>query len=138
MENINSVTLTGNVIKDIGEKDFGYIGNEKGTAKLSVVIAVNENVKKNGEWVNEPSFFEVVLWGKLAETLKPYIHKGKGIAVSGRLRQDRWEKDGVQKSKVYVNADVVQLLGGGKDKSSDNNAMPVKTDADGFQEDPVF
>lgn len=138
MENINSVIVTGNLTRDIEEKDFGYIGTDKGMAKLSVTIAVNKSVKRNGEWTTEPCFFEVVMWGKLAETMKKFMHKGKGIAVQGRLDQDRWEKDGQKKSKIYINAEKVQLLGEGKDKSNES-AVPDNTSGNmGFKEDPVF
>ena len=137
MENINSIVVTGNVTRDIGEKDFGYIGGDNGIAKLSISIAVNKNVKRNGEWTSEPCFFDVELWGKLAETMKKYLHKGKGVAVQGKLDQDRWEKDGQNKSRVYIRAENVQLLGGGKEKSENVPATSENNDL-GFKEDPVF
>ena len=138
MQNINSVVLEGNVVRDIGEKDFGYVGGENGVAKLTVTIAVNRNVKKNGEWVDEPSFFDVILWGKTAENLKPYLVKGKGIMVQGSLVQDRWEKDGQKKSRIYVNSDVVRLSGGGKEKSETTESAKPEGNNGGFPEDPVF
>ena len=138
MQNINSVVLEGNVVHDIGEKDFGYVGSENGVAKLTVTIAVNRNVKKNGEWVDEPSFFDVVMWGKPAENLKPYLVKGKGLIVQGSLIQDRWEKDGQKKSRIYVNADVVRLSGGGKEKSEQTESAKPKGNNDGFPEDIEF
>ena len=138
MENINSIVVTGNVTRDIGEKDFGYIGGDNGIAKLSISIAVNKNVKRNGEWTNEPCFFDVELWGKLAETMKKYLHKGKGVAVQGKLDQDRWEKDGQNKSRVYIRAENVQLLGGGKEKGENNVPATSENNDLGFKEDPVF
>jgi single-strand DNA-binding protein len=137
MENINSVVVTGNLTRDIGDKDFGYVGGENGVAKLSISIAVNKSVKRNGEWTSEPCYFDVEMWGKLAESMKKYLHKGKGIAVAGRLDQDRWEKDGQKKSRVYINATSVQLLGGGKDKD-EGSAVPSETNDLGFKEDIVF
>ena len=59
------------------------------------------------------SFFDVTIWGKTAENLKPYLVKGKQIAVDGYLKQDRWQKDGQNFSKVNIVANSVQLLGGG-------------------------
>lgn len=135
MENLNSVVVTGNLTRDIGEKDFGYIGGSN-FAKLTVNIAVNKNVKRNGEWTSEPCFFDVVMFGKLAETMKKFLCKGKGIGVSGTLDQDRWEKDGKKQSKVYINAEKVQLLGGNK-SDQDNSASPSNNDL-GFKEDLVF
>ena len=109
MTDINSVVLVGRITKDVGsdERSFSYIGN--GTAKAVVNIAVNRSVKKGDKWEDEASFFDVVIWGKLAENLKPRLTKGKQISVMGFLKQDRWEKDGQKQSKIYVNAEQVEI-----------------------------
>ena len=109
MTDINNVVLIGRITKDVGsdERSFSYIGN--GTAKATVNIAVNRSVKKGEKWEDETSFFDVVIWGKLAENLKPRLTKGKQISVMGFLKQDRWEKDGQKQSKIYVNAEQVEI-----------------------------
>ena len=109
MTDINSVVLVGRITKDVGsdERSFSYIGN--GTAKAVVNIAVNRGVKKGDKWEDETSFIDVVIWGKLAENLKPRLTKGKQISVMGFLKQDRWEKDGQKQSKIYVNAEQVEI-----------------------------
>ena len=109
MTDINSVVLVGRITKDVGsdERSFSYVGN--GTAKAVVNIAVNRGVKKGDKWEDETSFFDVVIWGKTAENFKPRLTKGTQITVSGHLKQDRWEKDGQKQSKVYVNADMVEV-----------------------------
>ena len=74
-----------------------------------------EKRKKQGdEWKEEASFFDVTLWGKMAEGLNTYLVKGKQIAVEGELEQERWEKDGQNHSKVTITASNIQLLGGGQ------------------------
>ena len=109
MTDINSVVLVGRITKDVGsdERSFSYIGN--GTAKAVVNIAVNRGVKKGDKWEDEASFFDVVIWGKTAENLKPRLTKGTQIAVSGYLKQDRWEKDGQKQSRVQIIADMVEV-----------------------------
>lgn len=109
MTDINSVVLVGRITKDVGsdERSFSYVGN--GTAKAVVNIAVNRGVKKGDKWEDETSFFDVVIWGKTAENLKPRLTKGTQIAVSGYLKQDRWEKDGQKQSRVQVVADMVEV-----------------------------
>ena len=57
-------------------------------------------------------------FGKTAENLAQYMTKGKQVGVDGSLHQDRWEKDGQNMSRVVVNADNIQLLGGGTEQSS--------------------
>jgi len=109
MTDINSVVLVGRITKDVGsdERSFSYVGN--GTAKAVVNIAVNRGVKKGDKWEDETSFFDVTIWGKTAENLKPRLTKGTQITVSGYLKQDRWEKDGQKQSRVQVVADMVEV-----------------------------
>ena len=110
MTDLNHVIEIGRLTRDISERDFAYTTG--GTARLNLSIAVNRSEKRGGEWADKVSFFDVTVWGKTAENIKPYMHKGKQIAVDGYLDQQRWEKDGVKYSKVVIIADSVQLLGG--------------------------
>lgn len=120
MNDINHVTIIGRLTRDIAsdERAFAYLPN--GTARANVSIAVNRSRKNGDQWVDEVSYFDVTIWGKTAENLKPYLTKGKQIAVEGSLRQDRWQQDGQNKSRVVIVADNVQLLGGRSDNGGDN------------------
>ena len=110
MADVNKVVLIGRTTHEIDERSFGYTTG--GTARLNLSIAVNRSEKRNGAWQDKVSYFDVTVWGKTAENIKPYLHKGKQIAIDGYLDQQRWEKDGVKYSKVVIIADSVQLLGG--------------------------
>ena len=98
--------------------------NKRGAIAASLFVAANIVLlsislafKLNGGriWLIPIIVFAVTIWGKTAENLKPYLTKGKQIAVEGYLRQDRWEKDGQKFSKVGIVADSVMLLGGRSD-----------------------
>lgn len=110
MTDLNHVIEIGRLTRDISERDFGYTTG--GTARLNLSIAVNRSEKRNGAWTDKASYFDVTVWGKTAENIKAFLHKGKQIAVDGYLDQQRWEKDGQKYSKVVIIADSVQLLGG--------------------------
>ena len=110
MTDLNHVIEIGRLTRDISERDFAY--TTAGKARLNLSIAVNRSEKRGGEWADKVSFFDVTVWGKTAENIRPYLHKGKQIAVEGYLDQQRWEKDGQKYSKVCIIADSVQLLGG--------------------------
>jgi single-strand DNA-binding protein len=113
MTDLNHVIEIGRLTRDISERDFGYTTG--GTARLNLSIAVNRSEKRGGEWADKVSFFDVTVWGKTAENIKPYLYKGKQIAIDGYLDQQRWEKDGQKFSKVVIIADSVQLLGNSQD-----------------------
>ena len=85
-----------------------------GMAIGSFSIAVNRRVKKGEGWADEASFFDCTAFGKTAENLIPYMVKGKQVAVLGSLKQERWESEGQNRSKILIIAENIQLLGGDK------------------------
>jgi single-strand DNA-binding protein len=121
MTDQNHVFLIGRLTRDVGadERSFAYVGNNN-TARANVSIAANRSIKKNDQWEDEVSYFDVQIWGKTAENLKQYLLKGKQIAVDGFLKQDRWQKDGQNFSKVYIVANTIQLLGGNSSGAQDS------------------
>ena len=152
MTDLNHVVLIGRLTQDLGndERSFGYIGN--GQARANVSIAVNRSKKSGEQWIDEVNYFNVTIWGKTAENLKPYLTKGKQICVEGHLKQDRWEKEGKKESRITIVADNVQLLGGKFENSgntgntvpkfvpADNSesSIPVDNNSEGFEEDIPF
>ena len=152
MTDLNHVVLIGRLTQDLGsdERSFGYVGN--GQARANVSIAVNRSKKKCDEWIEEVSYFNITIWGKTAENLKPYLTKGKQICVEGHLHQDRWEHEGKKESRVTIIADQVQLLGGKSENAgntengaprfvpADNSASatPAENNSGDFPEDIPF
>lgn len=138
MADVNKVILIGRTTHEIDERSFGYTTG--GTARLNISIAVNRREKRNGEWADRVSYFDVTIWGKTAENIKQYLTKGKQIAVEGYLDQQRWEKDGQKYSKVCIIADNVQLLGGkneGAPQQPAGDYQPAGS-GDDFPEDIPF
>ena len=105
---INVVVLVGRLTRDCELKS-----TPQGTSVCRFSIAVNRRKRTGDKWEDEVSYFDVVLWGRSAETLNPYLQKGRQVSIEGELRQNRWEQDGKNNSKIEVVANNVQLLGGG-------------------------
>ncbi|CMZ70965.1 single-strand DNA-binding protein B [Streptococcus pneumoniae] len=81
--------------------------NDKSVARAT--IAVNRRYKdQNGE--READFVNMVLWGRLAETLASYATKGSLISVDGELRTRRFEKNGQMNYVTEVLVTGFQLL----------------------------
>lgn len=137
MESINAVLVTGNVVRTPATEDLVKVGE---TQKLTLTIAVNRSVKTNGEWVSVPSYFDVVVWGKVAAIIYDKAEKGSPVCVQGQLIQDRWEKDGQKKSRIYINAEKILLTGGqyGGKQASDNSGHTNQAEGGSSPEDPVF
>lgn len=111
MTDLNSVTIIGRLTRDCGADQNSFSYTQGGTCIARVSIAVNRSRKQGDQYVDEANFFDVTIFGKTAESLKPYLTKGQQIAVEGYLKQDRWEKDGQKFSKVGIVANTVQLVG---------------------------
>lgn len=95
---------------------------EKETAKCSFRVIANTGY---GDYEHTEGF-NVVVWGKRAEGLAPYLTKGKRVYVAGETRTRSWEDDeGVKHYRTEIavppGGDVI-LLGGGADVSPGNDA----------------
>lgn len=106
MQNINHVIEFGRLTRDA---ELRYTNN--GTAVMNFSIAVNDSMKKGDEWVDIAYFFDCVIFGKRAESLAQYMKKGAKVAISGKLKQEHWDKDGQTHSKVSILAEDVELCG---------------------------
>ena len=138
MADTNLVVLVGRLTRE-AETKF----TSGGMAICSFSLAVNQRVKKGDGWADEASFFDCNVFGKTAENVGKYLVKGKQVAIDGRIKQDRWEKDGQTRSRVVINADNVQLLGGGQDQprreTAGNDSAPSDSAPPDFPDDmPPF
>jgi len=114
MASFNQVTVMGNICADIDLRDAG------GTPVTDIRMAVNDRVKRGDEWVEEPTFFTVTVWGRQAELCDEYLAKGSQVLVSGRLKMDQWEDrdTGESRSRLKIVAQNVTFCGGKKDNDN--------------------
>lgn len=116
MGSVNKVILVGNLGKDI-EVRVTPGGQSVGTFSM----ATTENwTSKDGEKKEATEWHRCVLWGKSADSLQPYLVKGKQVYVEGRLQTRQWEKDGQKHYTTEVKVDKVVLLGGGRERRQDD------------------
>ena len=100
----NKVILIGRLVNT---PELNKTANDKSVARAT--LAVNRRYKgQNGE--READFVNVIVWGKLAETLSSYATKGSLISLDGELRTRRYEKDGVTHYVTEVLCNGFQLL----------------------------
>lgn len=113
MADINSVVLTGNLVKD---SVLDYVST--GSACMKFVLANNMYVKNDPD--GHVNFFECVMWGKGAEALSKYLVKGKGVTVHGELKQQRWsDDDGKTKSRIEIRVQSIKMAGKREKKEED-------------------
>lgn len=104
---INKAIISGNLTRDPELRQ-----TQSGTSVLSMAVAVNERVKRGDQWEDRPSYVDVIVWGARAEALSKFLRKGLRVAVSGRLRQDRWQdkQTGENRSRLGIVADEVDVM----------------------------
>lgn len=107
------------------EPEFNVTQN--GTPILKFAVAVLRPYKgQDGE--RKSDFFDVVVWGKRAETHVNFAAKGKLVYVEGPNISDVWEgRDGAKRKSWTIKADTVQWLDRNKsqNRAQPSNAAPV-------------
>lgn len=103
--NMNKITLTGRLTE---EPKVTYSAGVEPVARASFNFAVPDMSMKKDEEGNYPTdFFRCTCWGKLAEIVEKHCSKGTKLLISGRLKNNNYEKDG---KKVYSNEIVIDSL----------------------------
>ena len=80
-----------------------------GQATCTFGVAVNRRWQTKGstEWQEQTSWFDVTVWGAMAENVAESLHKGDRVVISGRLEQQSWETAEGKRSRVVLVADEV-------------------------------
>lgn len=103
---INKATLLGHVGRDPEIRNMS-----NGDAVATVSLATTEKWKdKNGERQEKTEWHRLVFFGKLADIVDKYVHKGSLIYVEGKLTTRKWEKDGVERYTTEINCNEMKLL----------------------------
>ena len=108
MASLNKVQLIGNLGKD---PELSYTQDGLGILKFTIATSETYN-DKNGEKVDNTTWHNVVLFGKLAETLANYLTKGKQVYVEGKIRNSSYDdKEGIKRYRTDIVASSVIMLG---------------------------
>lgn len=116
----NVVVLVGRLTRD---PEVRVAGSGSSVANLRLAVT-SRGKDEAGEWTDRPNYFDVTVFGRLADNADKYLTKGSRVAVTGRLEWREWEgKDGGKRQAVQVVASDVQYLtamgerdaGGGSD-----------------------
>lgn len=100
------------------------------TAVVSATLAVNRS-RKGQDGTYPTDWIDVVFWGKTAEHVHTWFHKGDMAIVRGRLESRDWEdKNGNKRRSWEVQAESIDFCGGKKDE----HAQPQDIPADDFTE----
>ena len=120
MANYNKVILLGNLTRD---PQLSYLPSQ--TAVVDFGLAINRTWKgQDGSQKKETCFVDCQMFGRRAEVINKYLHKGDQLFVEGRLKFDSWEaKDGSKRSKLRVTVENFEFVGSGQRANAEPDSV---------------
>ena len=120
---LNCIIIQGRLKDDV---ELRY--TQSNTAVCSAVLAVQRSRKaSNGEYPVD--WIDVVFWGKTAEHVHQWFHKGDMAVVRGRLESRGWEdRNGNRRRSWEVQAESIDFAGGSKKDATQKQAPNVDSD----------
>lgn len=136
---MNKVILMGRLTRD---PEVRYSQGSSQTAVARFSIAVDRRFKRDGE--PDADFFNCTAFGKQAEFIERYLHKGVKILLTGRVQNDNYtNKEGQQVYSVRIMTEEIEFAesknasGANSGYTGGNNARPEQKEAgDGFMNIP--
>ncbi|MBK7404451.1 MAG: single-stranded DNA-binding protein [Phycisphaerales bacterium] len=123
--NFNKVLLMGNLTRDV---ELRYTQNNTAIGKFGLAVnrrfSVGEGASR--EQREEVTFVDCEAWGRAAEVISQYLHKGNPIFIEGRLKLDQWEdkNGGGKRSRLLVVVENFQFIGA-KDEGGGGGGAPA-------------
>ena len=105
---VNKVILLGNLGK---EPEVRF--TPEGSAVANLVIATSESWrdKNSGEMQEKTEWHRVVYFGRIAEVVGEYLHKGSKIYIEGTLRTRKWtDRDNNERYTTEIVGSEMQML----------------------------
>lgn len=132
MSDLNCFIFEGHVVKNA---ELAYFNPESPYCTFSV--ACNESYKDmQGNYQNIPTYIDCVIKGKYAQMKCPEITKGRSCRVVGRLKQNKWEKDGVTYTRYIVKVKELRFYPGfNQDGNTENKQSYPQKAPQEFQMD---
>ena len=140
MTDLNRTMLIGRLTQNPETKEIN-----SGQSVTTFSVATNKTwVEKSGNKKEQVEFHNIEVWGKLAEVCSKYLTKGKQVFLSGRLKTNSWEAEGVKKYKTSVVLEDMQMLGsmaeantGTREDYSQPSPTPATTQPIQFDEETI-
>ena len=126
--NLNRVFVIGNLTRDPELKSL-----PSGSSVCNFSIATNRTWtdKASSEKKTAVEYHNIVIFGKMADTVAQYMKRGSQLLVEGRLQTRSWEKDGKKNYRTEVVAESVQFGAKPKNESVSVDRSSEQPDAKG-------
>jgi single-strand DNA-binding protein len=127
MNDLNQCQFIGRLGKDV---ELRYTPSNEPVANISLACGWKSKDKEGTEWVNVTAF------GKLAEISGQYLTKGSQVFVQGKMKTEKYTKDGIDRYSTKIIADKIQMLG--KKETTTTRVMPTPEELTALSDDIPF
>ena len=122
---VNKVILIGRVGTD---PEIRTTGSGTKVAKLS--LATSRRYTSNGQTCEDTQWHRLTVWGRLADVVEQYVHKGDRLYVEGRIEYSTTEDNqGVTRYWTDIVVHELVILGG------ERQGAPAKAPSSPFEDD---
>ena len=104
---MNKSFLTGRLTRDI---ELKYTTTQTALVRFTVAV---DRMKEGVD------FIDCVAFGKTAENMERFLHKGSMVGVFGRIQTGSYDKDGTKVKTFDIIAENVEFLGGKEEKKEE-------------------
>lgn len=109
---INKVILVGNLGAD---PEVRYMPNGDPIATLRLATTRRWKDRNTNERKEETEWHRVTFFGALGKTCGSYLKKGSKIYVEGRIKTEKYQKNGVDTYTTGIVGEVLTMLDGKSD-----------------------
>lgn len=123
---LNLITIQGRFTADPEVKNM-----PSGSKLCQITLACERPKNKNGE--KNTDFVPCMAWGKTADFISNYFHKGDMVIISGRLQSRNYQtQDGAKRTAYEVSISEVNFCGSTAPRQQEQKPVAPKSE---LQED---
>ena len=128
-KDLNQCNFIGRIGKDI---ELKYMPSGKAVANFSIACSDDYKNKETGQQVEQTNWVNIVAFGRLAEIIGEYCHKGSKVFISGKQITRKWQdQSGADRWTTEINANDLQMLDSRNSDSSGQGPQDAKQAAQG-------
>jgi single-strand DNA-binding protein len=123
---LNKVTLIGRLGAD---PEVRYMPSGEPIATLNVATSRRWKDRNTNERKEETEWHRVTFFGAIAKVCGDYLKKGSQVYIEGRIKTDKYQKDGVDVYRTGIIAETLHMLDSKRGTDTHPDAGPASSAA---------
>ena len=125
---LNQVQIIGHLGRD---PEIRYLPSGEAIANFTIATTEKWKDKQTGEQKESTEWHSISTFGRLAEIVGKYLHKGSLVYVSGKLKTRKYQKDGQDHYATSIQCQELKMLGGKPSSGESNQQQSNSTQSQG-------